>query len=181
MMVFTKGILGAFYLSMRLLSVAAAFSARSSSPSSDCRLAVGKLIQSRTPLTKLSVVSKESREGVAVDTLLVSSQSVTARSVAAHAILDDTKKRQSLPSLQRLESDPEFKSIDDQRDRSFARLLVTTVERRLGQIDKVLERCQKSTQRKVMRFLFLVVHMTHCSSLRIIDFIFVFCVFRIRE
>jgi len=39
-----------------------------------------------------------------------------------------------------LEQDAHYKSLDA-RDRSFARLLVATVERRLGQIDKVLKCC----------------------------------------
>lgn len=71
------------------------------------------------------------------------SKAVNARSVAAHALLE--KKGQ--PSLQRLESDPLFKSLEDQRNRSFARLLVTTVERRLGQIDAVLKQCQSSNHK----------------------------------
>jgi hypothetical protein len=115
-------------------------------PSSDRRLAADRSNQRGS--VALLKLSKESQEVVAVDT---SSETVTARSVATHALLADTKGQQSVPSLQRLESDPFFKSIGDQRDRSFARLLVTMVERRLGQIDKVLEKCQKSSkqQRKV--------------------------------
>jgi transcription termination factor NusB len=80
----------------------------------------------------------------------VQSKQITARSVAAHALLENGK-RQSVPSLQRLESDPLFKSLGDQRDRSFARLLVTTVERRMGQIDKVLAKCNKKTDRPTGR------------------------------
>lgn len=76
--------------------------------------------------------------------------SVTARSVAAHALIEN-KKLQSVPSLQRLETDPLFLSIGDQRDRSFARLLVTTVERRMGQIDKVLEKCKKLDRPKARK------------------------------
>lgn len=45
-------------------------------------------------------------------------------------------------ALDRLEVDPNFNKLST-RDRSFARLLLTTVERRLGQIDKVLEYCRK--------------------------------------
>jgi transcription termination factor NusB len=93
---------------------------------------------------------KASRESQEVIDKVQSKQSVTARSVAAHALME-SKKLQSVPSLQRLESDPLFNSIGDQRDRSFARLLVTTVERRMGQIDKVLEKCKKSNRPKVRK------------------------------
>lgn len=48
------------------------------------------------------------------------------------------KKQSSDFSVRRLENDPAFQGLSDQRDRSFARLLVATVERRMGQIDKVL-------------------------------------------
>ena len=98
----------------------------------------------RTRPIRWSTALGESHE---VAEKLESSRGVTARSVAAHALVD---KRNSMSSLQRLESDPLFQSIRDQRDRSFARLLVTTVERRMGQIDAVLEKCQKSPQRKVL-------------------------------
>lgn len=43
-------------------------------------------------------------------------------------------------STRHLEQDTYYKSLEA-RDRAFARLLVATVERRLGQIDKVLECC----------------------------------------
>lgn len=123
-------------------------------PPFPCRPLVARGTQQtwKARCVQLSVASRDSQEAT-VDAL---ERTVTARSVAAHALLADTKKKQSIPSLQRLESDPSFKSIDDQRDRSFARLLVTTVERRLGQIDKVLAKCQKSNkQQKVTSILFM--------------------------
>jgi len=89
-------------------------------------------------------LSNQNQETVAVDTLS-QRRHITARSVAAHALLGEKKGQ---PSLQQLEFDPSFTSLEDQRDRSFARLLVTTVERRLGQIDKVLEQCQSSNRPK---------------------------------
>lgn len=75
-------------------------------------------------------------------------QQYTARFVAAHALLGEKKGQ---PSLQRLEMDPNFTYLQDQRDRSFARLLVTTVERRRGQIDKVLQQCQISKKKARIR------------------------------
>jgi 16S rRNA (cytosine967-C5)-methyltransferase len=52
--------------------------------------------------------------------------------------------------VERLESLPGYKQLPT-RDRSLCRLLVTTTERRLGQIDKVLELCQKDTPKKNQR------------------------------
>jgi len=40
-----------------------------------------------------------------------------------------------------LESNPDYRSLHDERDKSFARMLVSTSQRRLGQIDKVLSHC----------------------------------------
>jgi hypothetical protein len=71
----------------------------------------------------------------------------TSRSVAAASILDDVQSQSMFP-LQRLESNPLYLKLD-QRDRSFARLLVTTAERRMGQIDKVLQLCQREESKKV--------------------------------
>jgi hypothetical protein len=53
------------------------------------------------------------------------------------SILDDKQSRSTFP-LQRLESNPLYLKLD-QRNRSFARFLVAETERRMGQIDKVLQ------------------------------------------
>ena len=74
----------------------------------------------------------------------------TSRSVAATSILDDVQSQSMFP-LQRLESNPSYLKLD-QRDRSFARFLVTTTERRMGQIDKVLQLCQRSEESKKVSF-----------------------------
>jgi len=44
-----------------------------------------------------------------------------------------------------LESNPDYLSLQDQRDKSFARKLVSTTQRHLGQIDKVLSHCCDSS------------------------------------
>ena len=44
-------------------------------------------------------------------------------------------------AARRLESDPNFASLLDPRDRSLVRNLVATVQRRCGQIDAVLSEC----------------------------------------
>ena len=62
----------------------------------------------------------------------------SARSVAATAL---QKSKKGMGAAQKLESLPAFIHLADQRDRSFARALVATVERREGQIDKVLGLC----------------------------------------
>ena len=67
----------------------------------------------------------------------------SSRVVAAESMLED-KKRSSVFPLQRLESSPDYQALE-QRDRSFARALVTTTERRLGQIDKIINHCRTKT------------------------------------
>lgn len=62
----------------------------------------------------------------------------SARSVAAMAL---QKSKKGIGAAQKLEYLPGFTNLADQRDRSFARILVATVERRMGQIDKVLGLC----------------------------------------
>jgi 16S rRNA (cytosine967-C5)-methyltransferase len=63
------------------------------------------------------------------------SRPMSPRSLAVQALMD--RKRGQF-AVQLLESNPGYKQLDDQRHRSFARLLVSTVERRMGQIDKIL-------------------------------------------
>lgn len=69
----------------------------------------------------------------------------TARSIAASVFFKQKGNEEFV--LARLDADAAFQSLD-QRDKAFARLLVTTVERRLGQIDKVLEVCSDLERKK---------------------------------
>jgi transcription termination factor NusB len=66
-----------------------------------------------------------------------------ARSVAVAALTEVSQRNNSISEpqyyLRKLEADPKFLQLKDQRDRSFARNLVGTTERRLGQIDKILQ------------------------------------------
>ncbi|KAL3786186.1 hypothetical protein HJC23_001262 [Cyclotella cryptica] len=68
----------------------------------------------------------------------------TARFVAIAALSSGSSKKENVDSLafaaRRLEQDERYQRLEP-RDRAFARLLVATVERRLGQIDGVLKRC----------------------------------------
>jgi len=61
----------------------------------------------------------------------------SSRSTAIFA-LQASSRRPSAIALRVLENDPAYKSLD-RRDRAYARLLLTTVERRQGQIDKILQ------------------------------------------
>ena len=74
------------------------------------------------------------------------------RFYAVSAILSNNKKgkkqKGSAFAVDRLESSLSYGSLSV-RDRSFCRLLVTTTERRLGQIDAVLDACQ--TKKKPQR------------------------------
>mmetsp|Transcript_23980 Transcript_23980/g.36284 ORF Transcript_23980/g.36284 Transcript_23980/m.36284 type:complete len:534 (+) Transcript_23980:109-1710(+) len=73
----------------------------------------------------------------------------STRHVAIDSILED-KKRMSVFPLQRLDNNLDFQTLDG-RDRSFARAMVTTVERRKGQIDKVIGMCRKKSHDKKKR------------------------------
>ena len=70
-----------------------------------------------------------------------------ARSVAVAALgasaKGSHKKQANSFTVQKLEANPAYKNLEEQRDRSFARNLVSTVERRMGQIDTVLSMCAK--------------------------------------
>lgn len=71
----------------------------------------------------------------------------SARFVAANAIVEqnnnNNNKNGGMVTMDRLEASLSSLST---RDRSFARLLVTTCIRRLGQIDRVLDMCQTKKQ-----------------------------------
>jgi hypothetical protein len=76
--------------------------------------------------------------------------SPTHRSAAIFALMEGGK-RQPTFAVRRLENDPDYLALE-QRDRSFARLLITTTERRMGQIDLVLEEFMtKSSQFRKVR------------------------------
>ena len=61
----------------------------------------------------------------------------SSRSTAIFAMYESLR-RQSTIAVRVMENDPTYKSLEG-RDRAFARLLLTTAERRQGQIDKVIK------------------------------------------
>ena len=66
------------------------------------------------------------------------------RSLAVQALIEPkrkTRKAAELSPVSRLESNPDYISHQRQRDKSFARLLVSSTTRRLGQIDAILSYC----------------------------------------
>jgi hypothetical protein len=67
----------------------------------------------------------------------------STRYIASLALMEATNKKNLEFPLRRLENDKRFQTLDV-RDRGFTRLLVSTVERRKGQIDKVLGHCMNS-------------------------------------
>lgn len=73
--------------------------------------------------------------------------------------------------LDRLEVSPAFRKDLSVRDRSYARLLVTTVERRRGQIDKVLDFCQEkktSPSKKLSRIDSLVQNVLRIGAAQLL-------------
>ena len=67
---------------------------------------------------------------------------LTSRYVAVLAVMKiGSKKNTSVSSI--LEANQQFNKMSDRRDRAYSRMLVTTVERRLGQIDAVIDECVK--------------------------------------
>lgn len=73
--------------------------------------------------------------------------SPSSRSTAAFALFESSRKKSAI-ALRILENDPNFRNLEF-RDRAFARMLLSTVERRQGQIDKVigiLSRKRKGTK-----------------------------------
>ena len=138
--------LGAVCTLAARLSVSAAFSTHAPRRGHHPDHAAARIHQNRIVFLALNMVSEQHGSAATVES--TTKQSTTARLVAARAL---TGEKKGQPPLQRLESDPSFQSLGDQRNRSFARLLVTTVERRLGQIDKVLEQCQTLKPRKRLR------------------------------
>ncbi len=77
-------------------------------------------------------------------------RTISSRSTAAFA-LNESFKRSSVIAIRVLENDPAYKSLEI-RDRAFARLLLTTAERRHGQIEKVIKKVMDRANAKKVRF-----------------------------
>ena len=73
----------------------------------------------------------------------------SSRSTAVFAMYE-SMRRQAAIAVRVMENDPTYKSLEG-RDRAFARLLLTTAERRHGQIDKVIEGLARITKTKKVR------------------------------
>ena len=71
----------------------------------------------------------------------------SARSVAVFTLMKCLGKQNRTFGIRQLENDPDFLLLDT-RDKAFARLLFSTVERRYGQIDKVVFSFSKSKKPK---------------------------------
>jgi 16S rRNA (cytosine967-C5)-methyltransferase len=117
------------------------------------------LFQSSSSTTPSSPLTNEkSQQGDDTDGLSSSSSSYSstspcnARFLAAKALLKNNNKNGSgSPSaefaVERLEADYDFNHQLSLRDKGFARLIVSTVERRMGQIDVILNHCSIDTKR----------------------------------
>ncbi|CAJ1969933.1 unnamed protein product [Cylindrotheca closterium] len=69
----------------------------------------------------------------------------SARSVAVFSLMDSLGKKNRSFAVQHLENDPDYQRLE-KRDKAFARLLFSTVERRQGQIDKVVSSFTRSNK-----------------------------------
>ena len=73
---------------------------------------------------------------------------INSRYVAVTAAMKiGTKSTKNAPASSILEANPQFLSLTERRDRSFARMLLATLERRLGQTDKILDDCIETERR----------------------------------
>jgi hypothetical protein len=68
--------------------------------------------------------------------------------VAVMALME--KNKEDVFPLRRLENDANYNGNMDPRDKRFARALVSTVERRKGQIDKILDHCMDTELKKAV-------------------------------
>jgi len=75
-----------------------------------------------------------------------------ARFIAARALMESTTRRKAEFSLRRLDTDEDLPNLEV-RDRRFARALLSTVERRKGQIDKLLFHCMEKYAIRPVRFI----------------------------
>ncbi|EJK72317.1 hypothetical protein THAOC_06162 [Thalassiosira oceanica] len=89
--------------------------------------------------TKLAQHTRQKKNGQTARH--VAANSIAKSTISSYASADQAAPAPSFAARQ-LEQDPQYDELE-QRDRAFARLLVATVERRLGQIDKVLGCCIK--------------------------------------
>jgi len=69
----------------------------------------------------------------------------TSRSTAVFALMECKRHGQHF-AVPKLENDPNYVNLEERRDRAFARLILTTSERRLGQIDKVIKKFVRKTK-----------------------------------
>jgi transcription termination factor NusB len=86
--------------------------------------------------------------------------SSTHRSTAVFALMESSKSKNFF-AVRKLENDPGYLKLD-KRDRAFARLILTTTERRQGQIDKVIQNFTTKTidynkVRIIVRILILIL------------------------
>jgi hypothetical protein len=86
----------------------------------------------------------------------------TARSTAVFALLESSKQK-TLFAIRKLENDPDYLSLD-RRDRAFARLLLTTAERRQGQIDKVVQKFVNESKQSKVSIVICVARFSLSSS-----------------
>jgi transcription termination factor NusB len=89
---------------------------------------------------KATILSEKS--STATQTKNISSSS---RSTAIFALMNSLNKKNPTFAIRQLENDPNFLSLES-RDRAFARLLLSTAERRQGQIDKVIAAFMRSSK-----------------------------------
>ena len=73
---------------------------------------------------------------------------LSTRLVSVQALVPMSSRVPS--AVERLEADPRFRELSTQ-DRSFARLIVTTAERRMGQLDAVIYQCESSKKKPAKR------------------------------
>jgi hypothetical protein len=71
----------------------------------------------------------------------------SSRYVAVVALMEN---KEDIFPLRRLENDVNYNGNMDIRDKRFTRALVSTVERRKGQIDKILDHCMDTKLKKAV-------------------------------
>jgi 16S rRNA (cytosine967-C5)-methyltransferase len=122
-----------------------------------------RLFQSTTSTLSSSLTNEKSpREGDDSGSLTSSSSSSSsspfcnARLIAAKALLPSGSRNMHKKgtggaaefAVERLEADYTFNHQLSSRDKGFARLIVSTVERRMGQIDMILHHCSVDTKKR---------------------------------
>jgi hypothetical protein len=71
---------------------------------------------------------------------------ITHRASAVFALMESMKKK-NVFAIRMLEQDPSYLDLD-KRDRAFARLLLSTAERRSGQIETVIQSFERKEKKK---------------------------------